>query len=351
MLRSYSTNLGFATRPASAPAEIQAGQRDQIKLLLIDPLTGEFAHRRFTEIINFFNAGDLLVVNNSSTIPASLPALIAGKPARLNLAARLTNRQVVAELRTAEGGPSTEIVPAGTSCSLLDGAHQAISAGQVINHFHPRSRFWTIATDEDWYGLAPAIGDPVRYHYVDRPYPISYYQTLFGRIPGSVEMASASRPFTSAITAALKSRGVTIAPLTLHTTLSSHELGEEDDDLPLVPEWYDIPLLTRRLITGAKRRGTGVVALGTTVARALESWAASGRASGWTTHLITPATPPEIVSGLVTGLHDSFTSHLWLLYAFVRPEILKSAYRDADARGYAWHEFGDLSLISPGLQL
>ena len=70
---------------------------------------------------------------------------------------------------------------------------------------------------------------------------------------------------------------------------------------------------------------------------------------GWATHLVTPETPPKLVTGLVTGLHDSFTSHLWLLYAFVSPQFLKSAYGEALGFGYRWHEFGDLSLIRPGL--
>lgn len=114
---------------------------------------------------------------------------------------------------------------------------------------------------------------------------------------------------------------------------------------PLVPEWYTIPADTITRVQDASQNRRPIIAVGTTVVRALETWACTQSPSGWTTHLVTPDTPPQRVTGLVTGLHDNFTSHLWLLYAFVGAEMVRTAYREASARGYHWHEFGDITLI------
>ncbi len=342
---SYPTDLGIRATPAVRPAEIGGQGRDDVRLLVVDRRTGAVQHRHFRSIAEAFQPGDVLVVNNTATIPAALPAAVNGKPHWLHLAARFSATQIVVELRDAQGGPDTAWLEPGSVCVVHDQTGSIRGRGRVVRHFHPRSRFWLVETDTDWYALAPIIGRPIRYHYVERPYPMSAYETLFGRIPGSSEMPSASRPFTVETRQRLHARGVELVELTLHTTVSSHEVADGETDPPLVPEWFHIPDATRDAVMAAKRAGRPVIALGTTVVRALETWAAQGTAGGWTTHLVTPDSPPQLVSGLITGLHDNFTSHLWLLYAFLAPQHLVAAYRDAEQHGYRWHEFGDLSMI------
>ena len=342
---SYTTDLGIHATPAVRPPESDGLGRDDVRLLVLDRETGAFQHRHFKSIADTFQPGDVLVVNNSVTIPAALPATVGGALHRLHLAARLDEKQALVELRTWEGGPDGSILAPGTSCVVHDETGAPKSRGRIERHFHPRSRFWVVATESDWYALAPHVGRPIRYHYVDHPYPISTYETLFGRIPGSSEMPSASRPFTKETLHRLRKRGVEIVELTLHTTVSSHEVMDGEVDPPLVPEWFNIPEGTQETVQAARAAGRSVVALGTTVVRALETWSYQGTTRGWTTHLVTPDTPPRLVSGLITGLHDNFTSHLWLLYAFLDPEQLREAYRDAERSGYRWHEFGDLSMI------
>ncbi|MCY0863549.1 MAG: S-adenosylmethionine:tRNA ribosyltransferase-isomerase, partial [Sulfobacillus sp.] len=233
------------------------------------------------------------------------------------------------------------------SVAILSRLGDLMALGRVVRRFHPESRLWVIDTDRDWYELAPLVGDPIRYGYVDRPYPLYYYQTIFGRVPGSAEMPSAGRPFTYEIVARMVERGVILCPITLHTSVSSHEVTQGLERYPVLPEYYHIPRRTVRHITEARRDGRRVIALGTTVVRALETWATSGfgRRRGWTRHLVTPNNPPRVVSNLVTGLHDNFSSHLALLYAFVDPPFLREAYRQAGLAGFRWHEFGDLSFI------
>jgi S-adenosylmethionine:tRNA ribosyltransferase-isomerase len=189
-------------------------------------------------------------------------------------------------------------------------------------------------------------GQAIRYSYVPRPWPISAYQTVFGSRPGSAEMPSASRPFTAELVARLVARGITFATVTLHTGVSSLE-GDEDP----YPEPYEVPPATARLVNLTRQSGGRVIALGTTVVRALETAARPGPSvtpsAGWTGHLVTPETGVRAVDGLLTGLHEPRSSHLRMLAAFAPAEELSRCYAAAAERGYLWHEFGDLHLMLP----
>src|SRR5205823_1145172 len=162
-------------------------------------------------------------------------------------------------------------------------------------------------------------GRHIRYSYVDRDWPTEAYQTVFARTPGSAEMPNASRPFTHQTVTSLVSRGIMIAPLTLHTGVSSLEGDEEP-----YPEPFDVPPVTARLVNATRRDGGRVIAGGTTVVRALETAARIdgvppgqvAASSGWTHHVVTPQTGLRVVDGLLTGLHEPRSSHLRMLSAF-----------------------------------
>jgi S-adenosylmethionine:tRNA ribosyltransferase-isomerase len=194
-------------------------------------------------------------------------------------------------------------------------------------------------------------GSFIHYSYVASDWPAQAYQTVFGTTPGSAEMPSASRPFTAEMIALLVVRGVTIAPITLHTGVSSLEGGEEP-----YPEPYDIPPATARLVDATRQAGGRVVAVGTTVVRALETAAAAREPgagaplpapSGWTHHLVTPQTPPRVVDALFTGLHEPRSTHLLMLNAFAGAGLLRRCYTAAVQHSYLWHEFGDVHLLLP----
>jgi S-adenosylmethionine:tRNA ribosyltransferase-isomerase len=189
-------------------------------------------------------------------------------------------------------------------------------------------------------------GSPIRYSYVPREWPLSYYQTVFARDPGSAEMPSASRPFSPSVVTRLVAAGVLIAPLTLHCGVSSLEGDEEP-----YPEPYDVPPATAELVNHVRARGGRVIAGGTTVVRALETVAApDGRVragAGWTSHVVTPETGVRAVDGLLTGLHEPRSSHLLMLAAFAGPGLLGRCYQAAIDAGYLWHEFGDVHLLLP----
>ena len=171
-------------------------------------------------------------------------------------------------------------------------------------------------------------GSPIRYSYVSRDWPLSHYQTVFARDPGSAEMPSASRPFSPSVVTRLVSAGVLIAPLTLHCGVSSLE-GDEDP----YPEPYDVPPATAELVNHVRARGNRVIAGGTTVVRALETVAAPDghvtAGAGWTSHVVTPETGVRAVDGLLTGLHEPRSSHLRMLAAFAGPSLLNRCYQAA----------------------
>ena len=189
-------------------------------------------------------------------------------------------------------------------------------------------------------------GFPIRYSYVKQPWPIDYYQTVYATEPGSAEMPSAGRAFTSELLNELTVRGVHIAPLVLHTGVASLE-----DYEPPYEEFYRVPLETARVVNQARRAGKRVVAVGTTAVRALET--AADRegtvhpGQGWTLLVVTPERGLRVVDGLLTGLHEPHASHLAMLEALAGACHLQVVYAEALKEGYLWHEFGDLHLILP----
>ena len=178
------------------------------------------------------------------------------------------------------------------------------------------------------------------------PWPISAYQTVYGTEPGSAEMPSAGRAFTPELITGLMARGIAVAPIVLHTGVSSPEA----DEAPY-PEPYRVPATTAALVNHTRGRGGRVVAVGTTVVRALETVADDRHVAhpgeGWTELVVTPERGVRVVDGLLTGWHEPRASHLALVEAVAGRELLERSYHAALDAGYRWHEFGDLHLILP----
>jgi S-adenosylmethionine:tRNA ribosyltransferase-isomerase len=192
-------------------------------------------------------------------------------------------------------------------------------------------------------------GQPIRYSYVPDPWPLPAYQTVFACSPGSAEMPSAARPFTPELVTRLIAAGVAMAPITLHTGVASLEAGEA----PL-PEWFEVPPATAGLVNLTRAAGRRVIAVGTTCTRALESAAAPAAGQdaitarrGWTDLVLGPDRPARVVTGLISGWHEAGASHLALLESVAGPALVGAAYREAEAAGYLWHEFGDSCLLLP----
>ncbi|WP_411283006.1 S-adenosylmethionine:tRNA ribosyltransferase-isomerase [Lapillicoccus sp.] len=334
-----------AAATAPAPAEHRGGERDLVRLLVAQPEA--VTHARFRDLADHLAPGDLLVVNDSATIAAEIDAVLAGRgPVVLHVASGPAPHGPVVELRTAPDAARPVLDAAPGDVVRTGGARLVLLGPYADGSGEQATRLWRAEVDGDLAAHLHEHGRPVAYGQLDRRYALPDYQTVFARRPGSAEMPSAGRPFTPELVTRLVLRGVAVAPITLHTGLSSQEVGEAP-----APEWFSVPAPTARLV-GATRSGGGrVVAVGTTVTRALESAVdPDGRvvaAQGWTHRVVTPAEPPRVVDGLVTGWHDPQASHLLLVEAVAGAALAQRAYDAATAAGYLWHEFGDSVLLLP----
>ncbi|RLV48938.1 S-adenosylmethionine:tRNA ribosyltransferase-isomerase [Nocardioides mangrovicus] len=342
-LETPTTRFAAASFAPSPPA-----RRDDVRLLVARP--SGVAHARFADLPDQLRAGDVVVVNDSATVNGEIDARSARHgPVVLHAATPLDDETWVVEVRTAPHA-ARAVLDAVPGERFTIGPHtvvlQAPYPEEGSSPTGQGDRLWRASVNGDLAAYLAAHGRPIAYGYLDRRYPLSAYQTVFGIRAGSAEMPSAGRPFTTALVTSLVARGVAVAPITLHTGVSSQEVGEGPQ-----PERFSVPDATARLVNAVRAGGGRVVAVGTTVTRALESAvAADGRlvaASGWTTRVVTPAEPPRVVTGLVTGWHDPQASHLLLVEAVAGAELSQLAYDAAVSQRYAWHEFGDSCLMLP----
>lgn len=329
---------------AHAPPEAR-GARDRSDVrLMVSEADAPPVHATFRDLASFLDPGDVLLVNTSGTLPAAIDGdLPSAGPVVVHFSARLGRGRWVVEVRRPVGR-ATE--PFGGD---VESETVALAGGglvQLVERLPGSTRLWTAIV---WTPVAVedhllAHGRPIRYGYVPDEWPLDAYQTVFGRRPGSAEMPSASRPFTASSVVDLVVAGVVVAPLTLHTGVSSLEAHERP-----YPEWFEVPPSTARLVREARAAGARVIAVGTTAVRAIESAVGDDghvhAASGWTEVVITPERGVRAVDGLLTGWHEPEASHLLMLEAVAGRPALELAYPEAIAAGYRWHEFGDVHLL------
>jgi S-adenosylmethionine:tRNA ribosyltransferase-isomerase len=289
-----------------------------------------------------------LVINTSGTLPAAVDARFAdGRPTVVHVTAGVSADHWIVELRRTDGTGPDRTPQAGDTVLLPRGRRLVLGAGYPdADAPAPRLRHATVSPASDAGEFLPTVGRPIGYGYLRGSHPLSAFQNVYAQTPGSAEMASAGRPFTADLLVRLLARGVTVAPLVLHAGVSSPDVTE-----PPLPERFVVLEDTARLVESARDAGRRVVAVGTTVVRALETAADGGgevrATSGWTDLVLGPERPARIVSGLITGLHAPEASHLRLLEAVAGRPLVQQAYEAAVARRYLWHEFGDSSLFLP----
>jgi len=348
---------------ARAPAEARGLARDGVRLLVSDPDTDDVRHATARELPDFLSTGDVLVVNASATINAALDGwrsehgtAAAGELAVVHLSSPVPwsdpdDRRWVIELRRSTGEGTRPLLDAraGERVRLRGGGTVTLLA--PFNH-RPTGlpngavRLWEadLACPGGVMAYAEKFGAPIRYGYVRERWPLYMYQTMFGTEPGSAEMPSAGRPFTADVVMRLQSKGVVVAPIILHTGVASLEAGE-----PPYPERFRVAGCTADAVNRARAAHHRVVAVGTTVVRALETVAAAdgtvSAAEGWADLVVTPERGVRVVDALVTGFHAPRASHLALLEAIAGRRHLGVAYSAAIEQRYLWHEFGDVHLI------
>jgi len=298
--------------------------------------------------------GDLLVINTSGTLNAALPVLRAdGMQLELHLSTHLPADLWIVELRQQLEKTTLPYYgsKAGDVLHLPDGGEAALLAPYLEDRQSVPTgpqRLWlaTLNLPSPFLLYLEQYGFPIRYSYVKDRWPLSYYQTVYATESGSAEMPSAGRAFTPELITRLVAHGIGIAPLLLHTGVASLE----EHEAPYA-EYYRVPAGTARLINATKAAGKRVIAVGTTVVRALETvtdeQAIVHPGEGWTRIIITPQRGIRSVNGLLTGLHEPRSTHLMMLEALAGLNHLKLTYAEALRARYLWHEFGDLHLILP----
>jgi S-adenosylmethionine:tRNA ribosyltransferase-isomerase len=369
---------GLANRPlpalpreleAAEPPEARGLERDAVRLLVSEVTNDVIAHARFRDLPRWLDEGDLIVVNTSGTMKAALDATAAdGTSFELHVSTRLPGGFWTVELRVPGNGASLPFrhARAGTRLALPAGGHATLIAPYpLVESLESASRLWLAAlvVPNGVPTYLDRFGFPIRYSYVREPWPSSTYQTVFATETGSAEMPSAGRPFTPHLVTRLIAAGIDIAPLMLHTGVASLEAHE-----PPYEEFYRVSPQTADRVNAARRSGHRIVAVGTTVVRALETVTdergTTSAGQGWTSLVITPERPLRVVNALITGLHEPLSTHLTLLERAIEAagakhrglagidghaaRHLERAYREATEAGYLWHEFGDSHLIIGG---
>ena len=328
---------------AHEPPEARGIGRGDVRLL-VSHGASSVSHTVFSSLADFLLPGDALVVNASATIPAATDGTLPdGTPVRIHFSTELPGGFWLVEARRPVDGTTVPCFDdlAGVGVSLAGGACLSL-----LDRFCDSRRLWLASPRFDVLPHLFRYGAPIRYRHVPEPWPLSAYQQIFGREPGSAEMPSAARPFTPDLVVDLVSRGVMIVPILLHTGVSSLE-GHE---MPY-PERYAVAASTAAHVNAVRAAGGRVIAVGTTPVRALESavdqHGVVHPAAGWTELVITPERGVFAVDGMITGWHEPEASHLLMLEAVAGRPALERAYAAAHASGYLWHEFGDSHLLLP----
>jgi S-adenosylmethionine:tRNA ribosyltransferase-isomerase len=327
---------------AALPAELRGLRRDGAKLCVVDRSTRRITHTTVAHLDDHLEAGDVLVLNSSRTLPGAL-------------AVRRADGSTV-QLRPAMQRPdgwdalAVEVAPPHGNVRL-DIAETLIAPSglrlRVISRRAGAPLLWRLNI-EAGDGLEALLrdGEPIRYSYVPDHVPLEHYQTVYATVPGSVETPSAGRHLTWELLNRMRTKGVRVVDIVLHCTISSMQDDDVDARKPLIEEWFRVDEQAADVISSSHR----VVAVGTTVIRALESAVdASGvvqPGAGWTDLVIRSDSRLRTVDGLLTGLHEPPATHLDILRAVVDADLLERAYAEVRERGYLWHEFGDAMLIA-----
>jgi S-adenosylmethionine:tRNA ribosyltransferase-isomerase len=332
-------------RIADAPIEARGRMRDEGLLLVARRGAGTIEHLRMGDMPDVLRPGDLLVVNDSATLPAAVPATDG---TLVHVAGEHPDGTWIVELRIpcAAGSHPLPDAAVGQVIALPGDARLRLIAPLTTST--DGVRLWHAAVD----GVGSRLpwlqrhGRPIRYGCTSRRWPLAAYQTVFATVPGSSEMPSAARGFTRRLVRHLKRTGVELAAITLHTGVSSADAGERPQ-----PERLRVADHTAAAVNAARNSRRRVIAVGTTVARALES-AADGHGTvrptgGWTDVVITPQRGVRVIDALLTGWHEPAASHLDLIEAVAGTATLERSYSAAITGDYLWHEFGDFHLILP----
>jgi S-adenosylmethionine:tRNA ribosyltransferase-isomerase len=334
------------------PATLPSPSPDAARLLLVDPTRGRYAHHRVQNLADVLFPGDLLVVNDAATLPASIA--IRGRDIEIRLARRKGSDTDWVAVLFGRGDFRTPTEERPDPAHVRPGERLDLGSGltALVTHVDDElPRLVEIHFETSGAALFQALyrqARPVQYAYLERELPLWHFQNRFAARPWALEMPSAGQSLTWELLSKLRARGVTLASITHAAGISSTGSAALDRRFPL-PERYEIGSDVVQALGAARERGGRVLAVGTTVVRALESrYAEQGRlvpGEGEARLVIGPGFRPAVVDGILSGMHERGTSHFALLEAFAPRTLLGEALEDAERTDYRQHEFGDAMLI------
>ncbi len=325
--------------PAGVPTEYLDRKRSDVNLLSIKASSGTYSILHFADIVNLLRKGDLLVYNNSKIVRSSMKGYVRGMDRYVRLNFGYSETGIIVEVRD-----RLHAYQSGDTITFLNGSF--LTLGKKYERY---GRFWHAAFSDPaaFKKLMNNSGDFIIYGENSPLYPASVYGSELAAVEGSVEYPSASRPFTGEIIASLTKVGIRFAPITIHCNLGSLDASEFLHQKSLLPEYYDVPESTSEMISSAREKGGRIIALGTSVARALTTVRKNDvfrPGSGFTSIFIDQDTETGL-DGIVTGMHDPTTSHMLLISAFAGIGLIRAAYEASGEHGFRWHEFGDECII------
>ncbi|HLQ13457.1 MAG TPA: tRNA preQ1(34) S-adenosylmethionine ribosyltransferase-isomerase QueA [Steroidobacteraceae bacterium] len=328
------------TYPLSAEliAQVPLARRSASRLLVLDGGSGVRAERTVDELAGLLRSGDLLVFNDTRVLPARLAARRAsGGQVEVFLERPLEANGALVQLR------ASNPLRAGEALS---------SPGGAVGLVARRGDLWEVSLPGpavDFFERFGAVPLPPYITRAVEPADRERYQSLLARVPGAVAAPTASLHFDAELFAALAARGVGRATLTLHVGAGTFQplRTEELEGQVLHAEWYSVPAEALRAIEATRVAGGRVIAVGTTVARALESTVATGMACGDTRLFIRPGFAFKAIDGLITNFHLPGSTLLMLVAAFAGREAVLAAYAHAVAQRYRFFSYGDAMLVWP----
>jgi S-adenosylmethionine:tRNA ribosyltransferase-isomerase len=344
--------------PPDLIAQHPAEQRSSARLL--DARAPVLADRVFHALPGLLRSGDLLVLNDTRVMKARFfGEKASGGKLEILVERVLAGNQVAAHLRVSKKPAPGDSVALHAAAGHADGL-RATLLGRWPDANGPLFRF-VLSNDagDDPYTLMERHGHMPLPPYIarqqdgadpDAEEDAQRYQTVFATQPGAIAAPTAALHFDEALLAQLEAMGVQRAHVTLHVGAGTFQPVKTENlaEHRMHSEWYQVPQATQDAIAACRARGGRVVAVGTTTVRTLESWAASGVASGDTSIFITPGFAFRLVDVLITNFHLPKSTLLMLISAFAGYEPVMAAYRHAIAQRYRFFSYGDAMLLARG---
>lgn len=331
--------------PERLIAQHPLAQRDSSRLLVLDRATGSVSHRHFTDLPDYLNPGDCLVMNNSRVIPARLMGHAEGRTTPIEVLLLTDHGGGLWECLTRPGKKTREGVKLTFGGGLLTATVESVNPtdGNRFLRFHYDGIFLEILEKLGSMPLPPYIKEKL-----DDP---ERYQTVYSKTPGSAAAPTAGLHFTKDLLARIEEKGVKLAFVTLHVGLGTFRPVKEDEitDHIMHSEWYTMDEQTAKTINDTRAAGGKIWAVGTTATRTLETIAAEDGMvrvqSGWTDIFIYPGYRFKTVDHLVTNFHLPESTLMMLISAFATREQVMAAYAEAVKKEYRFFSFGDSMLL------